>query len=150
MYGEPGYSSNKPFVLLGNYNPSDFDKPGRFGRTINLLERIAECEWSDEWTTCPTCGKLYRTQADCYSWVRSYYEYKDGEIECEDCINPEDYIEDLLNDTQRAITLNINPEDYGFEKFNGAYENGWYPGQNDNPMTIAEQIQDKGWTEFTK
>lgn len=144
-YIEPGYSTDKDFIVVGNFNPTDFDKPGDFGRVCNMLERIAELEWCDEWDTCSECGKLLRTKPDSYCWTRSYHYYDYGSLECMDCIDPEEYLEDINNNPRKAITLDIDPTEYGYEKYNGTFENGWHPGQTDDPVKILEHVQDKGY-----
>jgi hypothetical protein len=44
---------------------------------------------------------------------------------------------------------NIDPEDYGYVKYNGDnYESGWHPGQTDNPRIIAKELSDRGVSRF--
>ena len=42
----------------------------------------------------------------------------------------------------RAIRFHeVNLSEFGFVKHNGEYENGFYPGQNDNPRDIFNQVK---------
>jgi hypothetical protein len=43
---------------------------------------------------------------------------------------------------------NIDPEDYGYVKQSDRYENGWHPGQNDDPKAIAKALREKGYRRF--
>ena len=148
QYGEPGYSTNKEYIVVGNFNPSDFKNPGQFGRTLDLLEKIAELEWLDEWITCDDCGKLYRCSPDSYSWLQSYHKFECGNYVCKDCIDPEEFLGDIQDNPRKAITLDIDPEDFGFESYNGVFESGFHPGQTDDPSKIAKEVEAKGFNHY--
>jgi hypothetical protein len=136
-YAEPGYSDPKKAVLFFNWN-----EVGR--RTFDLLEQYGfECEWEDEWTTCGGCGKALRTSPDSYSWQPSYFELN-GELTCIECTDIEAYLETLENNPRRAVNDHINPADYGYIKLEGDFENGWHPGQNDDPKEIFKRLQAAG------
>ena len=132
-YSEPGYSTDKGLILVGDWN--HFNK-----EEIDELEAIAELEWLDEWALCE-CGKLIRTTGDSYGWTASYYIFNDCELVCHECIDPEEYLEDIANDPKKAITLDIDPENYGYKLIEGDFQNGFHPGQNDNPMEIYKRLE---------
>ena len=152
-YSEPGYSSPKSGIALGVWNDiSDYDSntgvytildssPTRVGK---LLERLGyELEWTDEWTSCGSCGKLVRTQPSSYHWVQSF-SIIDGDVVCLECLNPEEHLESLEGDSKNANTIEtINPSDHGYTKYNGIFESGWYEGQNDDPRAIAKAMKNK-------
>lgn len=136
-YAEPGYRDPKKAVLFFNWN-----EVGR--RTSDLLEQYGyECEWEDEWTTCSGCGKALRTSPDSYSWQPSYFEM-DGELTCIECTDIEAYLETLEDNPRRAVNDHINPADYGYVKLEGDFENGWHPGQNDDPREIFKRLRAAG------
>lgn len=117
-------------------------------RLAKALERIGvEIEWLDENTPCGNCYRLIRTEPDSYHW-KAEYVISDGEITCAECIreNLEDYIELFVNDADKCITFvsDSELEEIGFERYNDhEYENGWHPGQTDNPHKIYEEIRER-------
>jgi hypothetical protein len=155
-YAEPGYHSEE-IIATGNwnnvtqYNPLTnkqeeiSDLPSRIA---HLYEKMGiDCEWSDEWAEC-SCGKLVRTQGDCYSWTPSY-QLNDGEITCIDCLkdDPESYLLSLEGNPNVANTIHcILPEKNGYVKMNEAnsYETGFHPGQNDDPKKVAKELEARG------
>jgi len=156
-YAEPGYTTHNhlDYIVLGNYNPPNrWNDNGKdnasksFTRTIDLLERVADCQWDDQWTTCDDCGKLVRIDADCYGWTRYYHEYECYRV-CFDCIDKNEYLEDIQDNPHKAIVHpDLNPLDYGFESYNGQFENGWHPGQTDDPSKIAEKVLADGFDHY--
>lgn len=63
---------------------------------------------------------------------------------CENCVkeNPEDYINELINNYRMANTILSKQEleEQGFERANDEiYENGLYEGQNDKPEKILHK-----------
>lgn len=165
-YAEPGYGCTDSIIAFGNWNPSDstdadgdrvsgFDLPDDHINALpkklgELLEKAGvECEWSDEWAECGDCGKAVRTQGDSYCWTPSYV-YSDGEITCGDCVleDPSSYLESLEGDKNTAITLSVDPEQYGYTQLPESYENGFHPGQNASPALIAEALRGIGLNRF--
>lgn len=132
-----GYSDPKAGILFANWN--DVSR-----RVQNILERAGyELEWEDEWTTCSSCGKALRTSPDCYSWQPAYIE-QECEILCNECVEPESYLESLEDQSKRALNnTNINPADHGYIKIEGDFENGWY-GREDDPAKLLKQLHDEG------
>jgi len=125
---------------------------------INRANRILEIAsgWQEPGslyplTWCCECGKLVRTQGDSYSWTSSYQQTDDGAI-CVECLeaDPESYLSSLEDNSDTANTMdNIDPCKYGYVKFNeDSYENGWYPGQNDDPHKVAEELRAMGISRF--
>lgn len=137
-YAEPGYDTPRNGVLLADWNslPSNLD---------SILERAGYAvEWSDEWSTCDSCNRIVRTSPNSYGWRRSYVLYNDCEIICADCVREDldTYESHLLNNPRLADTLDVDWSARGFRKANADhYENGFHPGQNDNPEDIAKTLQ---------
>ncbi len=157
-YGEPGYHS-EGMVILGDYwchcdKGPDKDKEGsklhgmefHYPRLFAALEEQGhELEWYDEWITThensPT--KAYRTTADSYSWQSSIL-WCDG-----DFLTPDDgieaWIEETVNDPHRCISSAVwskqDIEAQGFREYQCGLENGWHPGQTDDPEVISKQIK---------
>jgi len=165
-YGEPGYShdddATTPVVVLGSYwcrcgkvvHPADHPRAGEPDlhtyetHRPRLWDRLAaqgvQFEWCDEWIVDHENDKAYRTEPDSYSWQPSYVMTEDCEL-----LTPDDdidsWIEWAANDTGRCIPSAVytgsDVEAAGFTKHNGQFENGWHPGQSDDPATIDAAIR---------
>ena len=164
---EPGYRDNDSVIVLGDWNPrhitgvtvNDFNSPlSRWKsddprvtfpkRLAESLERMgANIEWSDEWYSCGSCGRAVRSQPNSYQWKPSYL-MGEGEICCLDCARDmgEDALDEYVNNPDTVITW-CEPsyvESFGYVKWEPGnehtYENGWHPGQNDNPQSIYDEI----------
>ena len=137
---EPGYD-NKP-VILANWN----NVPDKVYTSLEKSGYL--CEWSDEWIACDECCKVFRSSPDSYSWGMFGHVF-DGYAVCGDCIkdDPDDYLEDLTNNPRRAITCSIlrvlDLPELGYEQIATDFENGFYPGQNDNPENILKSAREK-------
>lgn len=167
-YGEPGYSHNygatTPTVLLGDYwcrcgtvlrddgTPDLHDIAHHHPRVWAQLEsQGVQCEWSDEWIVSygGDASRAYRTQPDSYSWQPSIL-WTDG-----DFLTPDDgidaWLEECVNDPQRCISSHVwtrrDMEAAGFVQWEPddphTYENGWHPGQTDDPKTIDREIRER-------
>ena len=148
-YGEPGYTDPESCVILfANWNTIRCDPitPENRHREQNVVARIgklaeklgAECEWSDEWSTCE-CGAAVRTQPNSYSWLPSYI-VGEGEITCKTCLldDPEDYVDSfLLDNAEKADTFDVDLSELGFTQADKG-EQGWHPGQNDTPEDMVK------------
>jgi hypothetical protein len=111
---------------------------------FRLLENYGyQLEWSDEWSTCQECGKAVRMQPDCYGWQPSYF-IMNCELFCKDCCPMEEYLESLEDNPRTALNDHVNPEDYGYVKLEGDFENGFHPGQNANPKEIFARLKAAG------
>ena len=148
-YAEPGYDrSESGIVATGNWNDVDGDDtPCRVGR---LLEHYGVAiEWSDEWTECAECGRIVRTQPDSYGWQKSYVLVDDCDIICLECVNPEEHLESLEGEDNKANTLShIDPAEYGYILLDGEFESGLHRGQNADPKVIASGLREKGITRY--
>lgn len=101
------------------------------------------CGFCDEYTTCSGCGCVIRTYPDSYNWTADFAVQNDG-IYCEDCYDHDEYIQDLVNNPNKANTL-INEDELlerGFEKLENDYAAGWY-GQYDDPKVIYSKLSEK-------
>ncbi len=137
-YAEPGYTDPAKAILFGNWNYFSND-------VHRLLESYGyELEWEDEWTTCSDCGKALRTSADSYGWQPSYFWVSDCEMVCIDCLDVPAYLETLEDNPRKALNDHISPADYGYQKLEGEFENGFHPGQNDNPSEIYKRLHAAG------
>ncbi len=168
-YGEPGYGHSAtlgddatPLVVLGNYwcrcdkvreaegrpragQPALHDHTHHHPRLWQQLEdQGVQFEWCDEWLVDSEHDKAYRCQPDSYSWQPSYMMTDDGEL-----LTPDDdigaWLEWATNDTSRCIPSRVwSSRDLigaGFEQYNGKFENGWHPGQDDNPRDIDAAVR---------
>lgn len=138
-YAEPGYDAPSKGVLFANWNyfPSDID---------TLLEHYGYAiEWSDEWSTCSNCNAAFRVSGDSYHWLPAYVE-QDSELLCLDCVDWPDYLESIEDCPRKAAMREVNPADHGYTLLSepSQYENGFYPGQNDNPAAILKQLHAEG------
>lgn len=139
-YSEPGYDAPKRGVLFANWNC--------FPREIgDILERAGYAiEWSDEWTTCEDCGGAVRTQPDSYSWQRAYTMPDDCTIVCHACTDWQEHCASCEDNPHKAVSSDVNPADYGYVRLSdeSAYENGWHPGQTDDPEKILAALHAEG------
>ena len=154
-YAEPGYSYDGP-IALGNWNDitkwneetskseTVDDTPSRVAK---LLEQAGVAlEWSDEWICCDECGKIFRTSPDCYAWQMSGVWDEMGSI-CADCLadDPSDHLERLEGKNTRCNTISsIDPSKHGYARLNLDFENGFHPGQTDDPRKIGQALKNAG------
>lgn len=162
---EPGYGDENTVWAFGDWNPKRFRKndeppltneeslPMRLG---NALERIGvETLWCDEWATCSNCYQAIRTQPNSYMWQPNFVSNPDENFDgyyCLDCFE-KNYSNDdsglwdfeYVNNPNRcvpdALANNERLEAWGWTKHNGIFENGWHPGQTDNPREIFERLE---------
>lgn len=160
---EPGYYDDDTVIVLGNWNPKRWVREGEppltdeenlpvtLGNKLDEMEDV-EIEWYDEWTRCGECFRAFRTQPNSYSWTM-YGAFVESACEyiCAECLNAdvESYLEDYIDNTSNAVvwcddsTLIEN----GWEKWEPnnphQYENGWHPGQTDDPKKILEEIKEE-------
>jgi hypothetical protein len=126
-------------------------------RTVEDLQDIGELlcldtDWLDEWTGCTTCQGAVRTSPDCYSWTRAYIETEDfEETVCHDCCreDPGWYFEQVKNRVTNGGLLG-EPDEYGWLKvtprgYADRWQNGWHPGQNDDPSKQLELLNNNGY-----
>ena len=141
-YAEPGYTDTPNGILFANWNDVSC-------RVQDILERAGfSIEWEDEWSTCSECGKAVRTSADSYGWQQSFWMPEDaGIILCTECIDPAEYLASLENKTRHCSTLrDIDPADHGYVQLQEGFENGFHPGQNDDPKVIYTELRANGET----
>jgi hypothetical protein len=160
-YEEPGYSTPEHGVVaVGDWNSFSIwdSNQGTYllhkcylaSRVQKLFEKLGiPCEWSDEWAECGECYSLIRTKANSYGWLPSYVQ-GDGDITCHTCIekDPEAYLLSLEDNPDTAITLDVDPCDYGYKQVGEEYETGWHPGQDDDPKDVAKELRAKDITRF--
>lgn len=131
---EPGYD-DKP-VCLANWNNIP-------QKVYDALEFMGySCEWEDEWTMCGQCYKVVRTSPSSYGWTRYWAIIGDCELICGDCLkdDPTDYLEELENNPKHCLTFDLDLEELGYVMIEEDFENGWHPGQDDDPKTILERL----------
>ncbi len=98
-YAETGYNPVQNLIVTGNWNePTSYHQGQSFAslgpKYSNLFERLGkifeklgfDTEWSDEWTTCEDCSRLFRTQPDSFNWKPSgRMDLDKGICKCNDC-----------------------------------------------------------------
>jgi hypothetical protein len=118
-------------------------------RLARSLERVgANIEWSDEWYRCDGCQRAVRAQSDSYMWKPSFAILNECEPICHDCLRDmgEDALTDYIGDAHKCVTWcePSHVESFGFVKWEPddehTYENGWHPGQDDDPQSIYDAI----------
>lgn len=116
-------------------------------RLCDIFEKMGiEIEWSDETTGCTECGKMIRTEPDCYSWQPSFVENL-----CHECIesDPVAHLESLEGDPNTRNTIvGIDPADHGYVCVQEKLESGWHEGMTADPKKIAAELEKKGITRF--
>ncbi len=157
-YAEPGYPEASAGVCTGNWNSiTRYHHDTHTSETIDstmprlakLLERAGvELEWSDEWTSCEACNKLFRHQPDSYGW-QMYGVIDDNGCYCADCIDPASHLDALEGQDTRCNTIDsINPAAHGYTIASEGHENGWNPGQNADPKEIGADLRALGITRY--
>lgn len=139
-YGEPGYAQPQAGILFADWN----DCPKWL--IAGLERRGYSLEWCDEWIEADETGKAYRTSPTSWGW-KPYYILRDGceviggdEIENGDCLDW--YVNEYLlnNPTRCNLFRGVDLGALGFKQFNGQFETGWHPGQNDDPKEVLKRI----------
>lgn len=116
-----------------------------------LEDQGYELEWSDEWYVDHETGKAWRTTGDSYSWQPSIVWDGWG-----DYLTPDHGIDAwvewaLEEPTARCIPSRVwsatDLEEAGFVQWEPddphTYENGWHPGQTDDPAAIVTEIHEQ-------
>ena len=154
-YAEPGYHGGP--VALGDWNR--ITRWNRISNTHDTLDNTparvgeqlekagVELEWDDEWTECEGCHLIVRTQADSYSWTRSYVEL-DEYVYCESCLLAdsdlvEEHLRRLEGEDGKADTIGIDLEGAGYVKI-ASEETGLYGGQCGSPARTSEELTERG------
>ena len=140
-YAEPGYKKeNNGDILFSNWN----DVPKHI---MTWLEKNHTLEWSDEWSECDECNNAVRTISDSYGWTayNAVLELVGCTFLCGDCIkdDPDDYLEELTNNSDKADTILGDLTKYGYKLIDKGFENGWHPGQTDEPAPILAEAQEQ-------
>jgi hypothetical protein len=157
-YGEPGYElaeGSTPAVVLGSYwcrRCPDKDLHAVETHHPRLWAQLEaqglSFEWYDEWVVdWENGGKAYRTTGDSYGWQPSLVVTDDGEM-----LTPDDDLETWVewateDPSARCIPSTIaggaDVEALGFTRHNGQFENGWHPGQTDDPRAIVSALRER-------
>ena len=155
-YAEAGYDDPESGVIaLGNWNDISRWKDGIYTTVDDTMPGVSQAldelgvaiEWEDEWTDCQACGKLVRTSPDCHGWQPSYYTLDDTLL-CSSCAAPEEVLQDLEGCANRALTLDIDPTEYGYVRHGRDYEHGLHHGQDDDPEKIGASLLGMGITRY--
>lgn len=119
-------------------------------RLFKALERIGvECDSDDQADICSDCYKMIETRQTHYGWQPYYLVDTECQYVCFDCldVSTDDVLEEFeyIDNADKAIpdVLGKHLETWGWTPYNGVFENGWHPGQTDNPQVIFDQIKDK-------
>lgn len=154
-YAEPGYRTPESgCIAVGNWNDiTQYNREkGRYDtvddaprRVARMLEKLGvELEWSDEWTSCEGCGRLFRAVADSYDWQMAGV-INDGSCLCNECVDPVEHLESLEGQSHRCNTIDtVKPDDHGYVCILAGQENGFHPGQDANPKLIAKALRSAG------
>lgn len=158
-YAESGYEDPiSGCIAMGNWNDISkwVEEKRQFVTLDDTLPRLAkkleamgvELEWSDEWVSCESCGKLFRIVPDSYLWQMSGV-VEEGFCACKYCLNPEDHLRNLENQDRKCNTIKaINPEEHGYVCIQEDFEHGLHGGQCADPKAIATVLRDIGITRF--
>jgi hypothetical protein len=143
-YGEPGYNHDgdqKVVLFL-----SDWKAFENHPRLEAAAEEVASLEWYDEWVIDHENDKCYRSSPDSYSWTASYIWAEDGILTPDDDI--ETITEYLQNSPGQAMVSTLKSvadlTEAGWTKVpddDSYYENGWHPGQTDDPKEITAEVR---------
>lgn len=120
-----------------------------YGKFFEDCMTYINTEWGfgDEYTLCSDCYKVIRTSPTSYDWTPDY-TLGDGYIICNECAkeNKEEYIQEYINNQQKAITWLNEDEiiDMGFVQLNKEhYETGFHSHMDDSPAMEFQKFQDQ-------
>jgi hypothetical protein len=160
-YAEPGYTDPPcGIVAFSNWNTkTQWDNKrdcavnvgNTMPRVAALFEKLGvECEWSDEWTVCSSCGKAVRTSANSYRWKQSYWMDDDGDVLCQDCIleDPKDYLKAHEGVHTHCVTIDIDLKKQGYRLLESGLEHGLCGHQAADPEIIATSLRNFGVNRF--
>lgn len=132
-YAEPGYEAKRGIIFFADWN--------RNKRLQTVLERLGyDTEWSDEWTFCADCDRALRDMPTSYMWER-YAIKMLGNTVCVDCAKTQmDDVFFLYENNPWQWSWQWLPSyfdlaEYGYVMVVGGLENGFHPGQTDNPIS---------------
>lgn len=117
----------------------------------DILERMGyNLEWSDQTCRCDHCGGCIMSDISYYHGDTAHYAILgDCDSVCEDCIRKdfvEEYLEGLDNNPRTAVHIaGINPALYGYTEIECGFENGFHPGQTDDPQKIYKELRARGY-----
>lgn len=124
---------------------------GTKGRRFQaILEEMGyHLEWSDQASRCSHCYGCITEGPDYYGDTAHMAILGDCDTVCEDCIRKdfaEEYLETLeASRGNGAVHISgIDPAKYGYDLVQDGYENGFHPGQNDNPRAIFKELDARG------
>ncbi len=157
-YKESGYSDPASgLIVCGNWNKvTEWDEESRRfddldtapERLGNVLEKLGvELEWSDEWTECEECCGLVRSEPDSYGWRPSYIVEDECSIVCQECADPETYLESI-EENSGVINQLFDPDDNGYVLVEDYFENGFHQGQDASPQLIGELLTKAGFSRW--
>ena len=147
-----------PRVAAGSYprtaeseSAQEFNWGSKGRRFQAILEEMGyNLEWSDQTDRCEHCGGCIHTDASCYGDTAHYAILNECEIVCEECIRKdytEEYLETLTNNPHAAVNIRgINPAKHGYFQVETGFENGFHPGQTDDPKKISARLTELGYT----
>lgn len=161
-YADPEYRNayDNDVVVLGNWNPrnlsgdrtrklygpeANLTLAERVGpRLANALEKVgADVQWLDEWSECMECYRAVRTEPNSYSW-QPQFAWIEDELICSECLREmlPDVLETYVNEPTKCVTWLSSGDmiEQGYQQVGDYYENGWHPGQTDDPNVILERV----------
>lgn len=142
-YGEPGYQDPEGGIIFANWN----NVPQ--GLQDWLETQGFTLQWSDEWIIDYNNDKAYRSSPDCYQWECQFlvgdgeYIFPDdgADVFIEHC-SITDYAQPLGCLPSWVTAEDLEAAGYSLEK--EGLENGWHPGQTDDPTPIAKAAFEEG------
>lgn len=123
--------------------PTDNTMPNLESKLIDLG---VETVWIDCFKACNCCNRLIGISPDRWDWLPTFAAVPGvGDYVCVECIL-KNYIETYLQSREgvndRAIAIDaIDPSNYGYRAIIDNCENGWYGGQDDNPVAIGTALK---------
>jgi hypothetical protein len=154
-YADPREDSGKG-ILTANWNQfprqgnTEFNWSAKGRRFQRILESMGyQLEWSDQTDRCSHCNGCIHTDAQYYGDKSHYAVLGECDVVCEECIRKdfaEEYLEGLEGNDRSAVNIRgINPAKYGYTEVQCGFENGFHPGQNDDPRQIKRELEARGY-----
>lgn len=133
-------------LIAANWN----DVPSKM---TDYIESLVDTHWNDEIARCDCCGGAILTSPSYYGDLPEWV-LMDCEILCKDCILNDESLQDEIietykNQTDKAIMpwfFDIIEKQgyvcYSPDEYCQRFETGFHPGQNDDPVDIAKDIEE--------
>jgi hypothetical protein len=99
---------------------------------------------------CEHCNGCITEGPDYHGDTAHYAILGESDIVCEACIRKDfaqEYLEGLEDNPRQAVHVRgVDPAKFGYVQVARDFENGFHPGQSDDPVKIAKDLKSRGYS----